>query len=71
MKLKGKIVSNKMQKTVIVEVARLKKHSVYGKYMKVSKRYKAHIDEPIAIGSEVVIESTRPISKDKKWKVVL
>lgn len=69
-KLKGKIVSNKMQKTVVVEVTRLKKHPIYGKFIKVSKKYKAHAEEPIDIGKAVVIRSTKPISKWKKWIVV-
>jgi len=70
MKLKGKIVSNKSLKTVVVEVSNLKKHHLYGKYMKITKRYKAHTDEQIPEGKVVVIESTKPISKDKRWKVV-
>ncbi len=69
-KLKGKIVSNKMQKTVVVEVARLTKHPLYGKYMKTSKRFKAHTDTAIPEGSTVFIESTKPLSKDKRWKVI-
>ncbi|OGF63310.1 30S ribosomal protein S17 [Candidatus Giovannonibacteria bacterium RIFCSPLOWO2_01_FULL_44_40] len=69
MKLKGKIVSNKMAKTVVVEVLRLKKHLIYGKYIKISKKYKAHAEEKIPEGTEVIIESTRPISKDKKWRI--
>lgn len=69
-KFKGKVISNKMQKTVVVEVSRLKKHPIYKKYMKLSKRYKAHAEEPIEDGKTVIIESTKPISKDKKWKVI-
>ncbi|MEK7560227.1 MAG: 30S ribosomal protein S17 [Patescibacteria group bacterium] len=68
--LKGKIVSNKMRDTVTIKVSRLKKHSVYGKYIKVSKKYKAHTNEQIPEGKDVVIESTKPLSKDKKWKVI-
>ena len=67
---KGKVISNKMQKTVVVEVARLKKHPIYKKYIKLSKRYKAHVEEPIEEGRTVIIESTKPMSKDKKWVVV-
>lgn len=69
-KFKGKVVSNKMQKTVVVEVARLKKHPIYKKYMKLSKRYKAHTAEPVEEGKTVIIESAKPISKDKRWKVI-
>lgn len=70
MKLKGKIASNKMDKTVVVEISRLKKHPVYGKYVKISKRFKAHTEEQVPEGSTVIIESGRPMSKDKKWSVV-
>lgn len=67
--LKGKVISNKMPRTVVVEVSRLKKHPVYGKYFTISKSYKAHTDEKIEEGKTVLITPTRPISKDKKWKV--
>ena len=68
--LKGKAISNKMNKTVVVEVLRLKKHPRYGKYIKISDNYKAHTEDVITVGSSVLIELTRPISKDKRWKVV-
>lgn len=68
--LKGKIVSNKMTKTVVVEVSRLKKHPRYGKFIKVTDNYKAHTEALIPIGSTVIIKSVRPISKDKRWKIV-
>ena len=67
--IKEKIVSNKMAKTVVVEVSRLKKHRLYGKFMKISKKYKAHADEQIPEGATVIIKSVKPISKDKKWRV--
>ena len=67
--LKGKVVSNKMAKTVVVEVSRLKKHSIYGKYLKRSKRFKAHTEEHIPEGKTVLLRSTKPLSKDKKWRV--
>ena len=67
--LKGKVVSNKTAKTVVVEVDRLKEHPVYGKRIKISKRYKAHSADPIEEGKTVIIKSMRPISKDKKWAV--
>lgn len=70
-KLKGTIVSNKMLKTVVVRVDRLKKHPKYQKYFKISKRLKAHIDSgEYNVGDEVVIQEARPLSKDKKWKVI-
>lgn len=69
--LKGVVTSDKMQKTVVVSVSRFIKHPLYGKYYKVTKKYKAH-DEDNAhkIGDTVEIIETRPISKDKKFKVV-
>lgn len=69
-KLKGRVVSNKMRKTAVVEVSRLRKHPIYGKYIKRSKRYKAHAEELPAEGATVIIESAKPISKDKKWKII-
>lgn len=69
--LKGVVVSDKMQKTVVVEVNRFVKHPKYGKYMKQSKKYKAHDEENVyKVGDKVSIEETRPISKDKTFKVV-
>ena len=68
-KLKGIVVSNAMAKTVVIEVNRLMKHPRYGKYMNISKRYKAHTQELIPLGSVAVIESTRPISRYKRWRV--
>ncbi len=67
--LKGKVVSNKMTKTVVVKVSRLKKHPRYGKFIKLSDSYKAHTEELIPVGSTVIIKSVRPISKDKRWIV--
>jgi small subunit ribosomal protein S17 len=69
--LKGVVVSDKMQKTVVVEVNRFVKHPKYGKYMKQSKKYKAHDEEnTYKVGDKVSIEETRPISKDKTFKVL-
>jgi small subunit ribosomal protein S17 len=69
-KLKGIVVSAKMQKTVIVAVTRLKKHPKYKKYFKVTKRYKAHDEtNEYAVGDKVIIQETRPLSKEKHWKV--
>ncbi len=69
--LKGVVVSDKMDKTVVVSVSRFIKHPLYGKFYKVSKKYKAH-DENNShkVGDTVEIVSTRPISKDKKFRVV-
>ncbi len=69
--LKGVVVSDKMNKTVVVSVSNFIKHPKYGKYYKVSKKYKAHDeDNTCKVGDNVEIVETRPISKDKKFKVV-
>lgn len=69
-KLKGRIVSHKGQKTAIVEVYRYVKHPVFKKYMKRSKRYKAHDEtNQYKAGDFVVIQESRPISREKKWIV--
>jgi small subunit ribosomal protein S17 len=68
--LKGVVVSNKMQKTVIVAVTRLKEHSLYKKKYKVTPRYSAHDEKnEYQIGDKVIISETSPISKNKKWVV--
>jgi small subunit ribosomal protein S17 len=70
-KLKGIVTSDKMDKTVAVEVTRLKKDPRYKKFYKVSTKYKAHDQEnQYKVGDEVIIELTRPMSKDKRWIVV-
>ena len=69
--LKGVVVSDKMDKTVVVSVSRFVKHPLYGKFYKVSKKYKAHDEENVyKTGDKVEIVETRPISKDKKFKVI-
>lgn len=71
-KLTGKVISNKMAKTVVVEVERIKVHPKYERRYKTHKNYKANVDnnENYSIGDKVVIEECRPISKDKKWAVI-
>lgn len=66
----GEVVSNKMEKTVVVAVRRTRQHRLYGKVIRVVKRYKAH-DETNAcqIGDEVRIVESRPYSKEKHWRV--
>jgi small subunit ribosomal protein S17 len=66
----GKVISNKMDKTVIVLVERTVRHSVYEKVIKRSKKYYAHSEEPLEIGETVTIAATRPYSKLKRWRVV-
>jgi len=69
--LTGKIISDKMQKTLVVEVETIKEHPKYKRRFKSHKNYKAHVEEgEYKIGDKVVIEECRPISKDKKWKVI-
>lgn len=64
----GVVVSDKMDKTVVVKIDRLKMHSKYKKKYKVSKKYKAHdAENKFKIGDKVMIIETKPISKDKKW----
>lgn len=66
----GKIISDKMQKTVVVEVERIKEHPKYKRRYKIHKKYKAHSEGEFGPGDNVMIEECRPMSKDKKWKVV-
>ena len=69
-RLVGQVVSNKMEKTVVVVVRRTRQHRLYGKVIRVSKRYKAH-DEKNAclVGDQVRIVESRPYSKDTHWLV--
>lgn len=68
---KGVVVSNKMQKTVVVRVDNTLRHPQYGKVVTRSKKYYAHNEsEPLQIGDEVKIMETRPLSKLKRWRVV-
>ena len=69
--LMGTVISNKMSKTVIIEVERSVKHPLYQKYMRRTKKYKAHNpDLVLNIGDMVSIKPVRPISKDKHYQVV-
>ncbi len=67
----GLVVSDKMDKTVVVEVVRLYSHPLYKKRVKTTKRYKAHDEaNECQVGDKVRIEECRPLSKDKSWKVI-
>jgi len=69
--LKGIIVSDKMQKTVVVKVERIKKHPKYKRRYKVHKKYKVHDEKgEYKVGDKVIIEECRPLSKEKRWKVL-
>ncbi len=68
---RGVVLSNKMDKTVVVEISRRYQHPKYGKFLKHRIRHKAHdADNKCNIGDIVVIEETRPLSKDKRWRVI-
>lgn len=70
-KLQGTIVSDKMNKTCVIEITRLKKHPLYKKYYKVTRKFKAHDEKnEYKTGEKVIIEETRPLSKDKRWKII-
>ena len=67
----GKVVSNKMQKTITVAVDRKVKHPIYGKFVNKTTKFKAHDEENTAgIGDTVRIMETRPLSKDKRWRLI-
>ncbi|OKX86210.1 30S ribosomal protein S17 [Corynebacterium glutamicum] len=67
----GYVVSDKMQKTIVVEVEDRKQHALYGKILRSAKKVKAHDEEQIAgIGDLVRIEETRPLSKDKNYRLI-
>ena len=67
----GMVVSDKMQKTVVVSIERRVQHPVYGKMVRRTKKLKAHDEQNEAkTGDTVRIMETRPLSKDKRWRVV-
>ncbi len=70
-KLRGKVISNKMARTVVVEVERWVKDPTYKKIYKKNKKYKSDVGQnKYNIGDKVEIELCSPISKDKKWRVI-
>jgi small subunit ribosomal protein S17 len=69
--LRGKVVSDKMDKSIVVEVATNKSHPLYSKRVKYSVKIKAHDENnECGVGDKVLIMETRPLSKDKRWRVV-
>jgi small subunit ribosomal protein S17 len=67
----GKVVSTKMEKTIVVVIESRVRHPLYGKFMKRSKKFKAHDEESTCgEGDTVEIMETRPLSKEKRWRVV-
>jgi small subunit ribosomal protein S17 len=66
----GRVVSDKMDKTVVVAIEKKVKHPVYQKYICRRAKYKAHDENnECKVGDEVLIEETRPLSKQKRWRV--
>jgi len=66
----GMVVSDKMDKTVVVEITRRVKHGMYGKFLKKRMRYKAHDENNESkVGDQVLIEETRPMSREKRWRI--
>lgn len=67
----GKVVSDKMDKTIVVAIVNTVRHPLYHKAVKVTKKYKVHDENNEAkVGDTVVIMETRPLSKDKNWRLV-
>jgi small subunit ribosomal protein S17 len=67
----GQVVSDKMDKTVVVAVERLVKHPLYGRFIKQTSKLKAHDEQnECRIGDKVKVMESRPLSKDKRWRVV-
>jgi len=67
----GIVVSDKMQKTAVVRVTRLAKHPKYGRMIKKYKKFKVHDEKKIVkVGDMVSIEETRPLSKDKRFRII-
>lgn len=67
----GRVVSDKMDKTIVVSVEDFVRHPLYGKAVKRSKKFKAHDENnECRIGDKVRISETRPLSKDKRWRLV-
>jgi small subunit ribosomal protein S17 len=66
----GEVVSDKMEKTVVVAVTRLVKHPLYGRFVKRTTKYKVHDEQNESRTGDVVrITETRPLSKDKRWRL--
>ena len=66
----GMVVSDKMDKTVVVAVEHLRRHRLYGRHVRRTHRFKAHDEtNECKIGDSVIIEEARPMSRDKRWRV--
>ncbi|MFA6365099.1 MAG: 30S ribosomal protein S17 [Candidatus Paceibacterota bacterium] len=70
-KLQGTVVSDKMKKTCVVSVERMRKHPRYEKYYRITTKFKAHDEmNEYHVGDKVVIQESRPLSRDKRWTIV-
>ena len=69
--IKGVVVSNKMDKTIVVRAQRLVKHATFRKYIKRYVKYKAHDEQnSCKVGDKVLISESRPLSKEQRWRMV-
>jgi small subunit ribosomal protein S17 len=68
-RLVGKVVSNKMQKTVVIEINRTQQHPLYGKVIRTRKTLKAHDELKCSLGDVVQIVESKPVSREKRWVV--
>ncbi len=69
--ISGTVVSNAMDKTIVVRASRRLRHTVYGKYIFKSKKFKAHDEKnECRVGDEVRIMESRPLSRDKRWRLL-
>ena len=67
----GRVVSDKMDKTVVVSVERLRRHPIYKRVVRLSSKFKVHDEENTArVGDTVRIEESRPLSREKRWTIV-
>lgn len=70
-RISGKVVSNKMDKTIVVNIESMKMHPLYKKFVKKSRRVKSHDEKnECSIGDTVLLEETKPLSKDKRYRLV-
>jgi len=67
----GRVISDKMDKTVVVSVERLRRHPIYKRVVRLSSKFKAHDEDNTAqVGDTVRIEESRPLSREKRWRVI-
>ena len=67
----GRVVSDKMDRTVVVSVERLRRHPIYKRVVRLSSKFKAHDEQNTArVGDTVRIEESRPLSREKRWRIV-